>query len=223
MLYTNKLQKGWLKFIKKQEKLEYFGQLIDFLNNIPKQKSIYPEKKSVLKALELTPIEKVRVVILGQDPYFNIKQANGLAFSVKENIVLPPSLKNIFKEINDDLSVDNLSGDLTKWAEQGVLLLNTVLTVENGKPNSHRNKGWETFTDNLIKEVNNCNKNVVFLLWGTAAQKKKNLIDQKKHFILESSHPSPLSSYRGFLGCKHFSKTNSILKSIGEKEINWAT
>ncbi len=223
MLYTDKLKKGWLKFIKKQEKLEYFTQLSDFINHEYKIKSIFPDLKSILKALELTPLENVKVVIIGQDPYFNINQANGLAFSVQENTTLPPTLKNIFKELNSDLSINNSSGDLTPWAKQGVLLLNTVLTVEEGKPNSHRNKGWEKFTDNLIIELSENNKKLIFLLWGTPARKKKNLINLKNHFILESSHPSPLSSYRGFIGCKHFSKTNAILKSIIKNEINWTT
>ncbi|SFV55215.1 Uracil-DNA glycosylase, family 1 [hydrothermal vent metagenome] len=192
--------------------------LKSFLIQQKKQKKIiYPHSKNWFKAFELTPFDKVRVVILGQDPYHGEKQAHGLSFSVPQNIKAPPSLKNIFKEINNDLQIDNKTTDLTPWAKQGVLLLNSVLTVEKNSPASHSNKGWEVFTDKVISLLNQHKKGIVFLLWGAYAQSKSILIDTNKHLILKAVHPSPLSAYRGFFGCKHFSKTNNYLS----QPINW--
>lgn len=185
-------------------------------------KTIYPQEENVFQALKLTPLEEVRVVILGQDPYHGENQAQGLAFSVPDDQKLPPSLRNIFKELSDDLGIPSpKKGDLTSWAKQGVLLLNTVLTVEAGKAGSHHNRGWEAFTDEVLKAVNKEKKNVVFILWGSPAQKKASLIDESRNLILRSAHPSPLSSYRGFFGSKPFSKTNEYLRSHGLREIRW--
>lgn len=182
-------------------------------------KKIYPPKYHVFRAMELCPLDKVKVVILGQDPYHGPGQANGLAFSVNKGITLPPSLRNIFKELESDLRIKNTYGDLTSWAKQGVLLLNTVLTVEEGKPGSHYDIGWEKYTDNIIRHLNK-KEDIIFVLWGSKAKAKKLLIDEEKHYILESAHPSPLSC-QGFFGCRHFSKINDILVSINKKIINW--
>jgi uracil-DNA glycosylase len=168
-------------------------------------------------------LDNLKVVILGQDPYHGFGQAQGLSFSTPANIKNPPSMVNILKEINDDLQKKSFceDGDLTPWAKDGVLLLNTILTVEEGKPKSHHNLGWEIFTDNIIKYISDNKKDIVFILWGSPAIAKTKLIDAKKHHILSAPHPSPLSSYRGFFGCRHFSKTNEILRSLGKEEINW--
>lgn len=185
---------------------------------------IFPEEHNIFRALELTPLEEVRVVILGQDPYHGEGQAQGLAFSVPSNQKLPPSLRNIFKELSDDLGVPApISGDLSSWATQGVLLLNTVLTVEEGRAGSHHGRGWEEFTDEILSLVNKENKNVVFILWGAPAQRKIQLIDPNRHYILKAPHPSPLSSYRGFFGSKPFTKTNAYLRSQGLQEIDWGS
>nr|WP_232512967.1 uracil-DNA glycosylase [Buchnera aphidicola] len=184
---------------------------------------VYPPKKMIFNAFSLTPLSCVKVVILGQDPYCHVGQAHGLSFSVPNNILTPPSLKNIFKELqNDFLFYQNkISNCLEPWAKQGVLLLNSILTVSDGIPGSHKKIGWEIFTDQVIKFINNFCIGVIFLLWGSFAGSKYNLINQKKHFILQSSHPSPLSSFRGFFGCKHFSKTNKLLKNQKKQPINW--
>lgn len=182
---------------------------------------ICPKKSQIFRALELTPLHKVKVVILGQDPYHGEGQANGLAFSVNKGLDLPPSLRNIFKELKDDLGIENTSGDLTKWAEQGVLLLNSVLTTEKNKPGAHFGKGWEIYTDTLIRQVSDERDKVIFLLWGKKAQEKKSLINTDKHVILESSHPSPLSAHTSFLGCRHFSKANDILIASALEPIDW--
>ncbi len=183
---------------------------------------IFPPESLVYRALELTPIERVRVVILGQDPYHGPGQANGLAFSVNKGVRLPPSLQNIYKEIERDLNTkkDFTNGDLELWATQGVLLLNSALTVEEGKPGSHKAK-WERATDHIIKKVSDQASHVVFMLWGAFAQSKKPLIDASKHLILEAPHPSPLSAHRGFLGCAHFSKCNAYLETHNLKPIEW--
>ncbi len=185
-------------------------------------KSYYPDKKHIFKALEICPIENTKVVILGQDPYHGENQAHGLAFSVPEFIPIPPSLRNIFKELSSDLEISNPKhGDLTSWAKQGVLLLNTVLTVQPGKPGSHQKIGWEDYTDSIIKKLNDEKKHLVYMLWGKNAQTKEALIDIGKNLILKAPHPSPLSAYRGFWGCKHFSKCNAYLKSKKVRGINW--
>ncbi len=186
-------------------------------------KTVYPSNDNIFRALELTPFETVKVVILGQDPYHGAGQAHGLAFSVQRDVKIPPSLRNIYKELNDDIGMDIPDhGFLEGWAKQGVLLLNTTLTVEDGKPASHQGRGWEEFTDAIIAQVNDLKRPVVFMLWGAHAQKKSDMIDGQKHLILTASHPSPLSAHRGFLGCKHFSKANNYLKANGQTEINWS-
>lgn len=184
-------------------------------------KVIFPHFKNWFKAFELTAFSQVKVVILGQDPYHNIHQAHGLSFSVPHSVKIPPSLKNIFKELSDDLNITNTCGDLTKWTNQGILLLNSVLTVEENQAASHANQGWETFTDGVIKILSAEKQNLVYLLWGKYAQKKSRLIDTTKHLILSTTHPSPFSAHKGFLGCKHFSKTNDYLKMHDLKTINW--
>lgn len=208
---------SWSKVLKLSQEIK------EFLDEQKEAgKAIYPKEENVFQALKLTPLEEVRVVILGQDPYHGENQAQGLAFSVPDDQKLPPSLRNIFKELSDDLGIPSpKKGDLTSWAKQGVLLLNTVLTVEAGKAGSHHNRGWEAFTDEVLKAVNRERNNVVFILWGSPAQKKASLIDESRNLILRSAHPSPLSSYRGFFGSKPFSKTNEYLRSHGLREIRW--
>ena len=222
MLLRNELEKSWENKMKKEFEKDYFSILNQFLKQEYKEQTIFPEKKLIFNALNSTPFNKVKVVIIGQDPYHGKGQAHGLSFSVTEGIKTPPSLVNIFKEIESDLKINNHGkGDLTKWAKQGVLLLNATLTVRENTAGSHQNKGWEQFTDQIISTISEEKKDLVFLLWGKFAQKKTKLIDKNKHHILMSSHPSPLSSYRGFLGCKHFSECNNILKRENKTEINW--
>lgn len=213
---------SWNDILNQEKEKPYFKALQNFVDNEYEKNICYPPKKDVFNALKLTPIDKVKVVILGQDPYINRNQAHGLAFSVL-NGVLPPSLKNIYKEIESDLGIkmSNDNGNLTKWAEQGVLLLNTVLTVRAGESNSHAKRGWEFFTDSIIRYLGGSDTPKVFMLWGRNAQNKERLIDNKKHLILKTPHPSPLSAYNGFFGCKHFSKANAFLKENGSKEIDW--
>ena len=213
----------WKKIIENEKQKDYYQKLEKEINKRYENSRVFPEKQNIFKAFSLTPIENLKVVILGQDPYHGFGQAQGLSFSTPENIKNPPSMMNILKEIKEDLQKDSvcINGDLTPWAKDGVLLLNTILTVEESLPKSHHNLGWEIFTDNIIKYVNDNCEGIVFLLWGTPAISKSKLIDIKKHHILSAPHPSPLSSYRGFFGCKHFSKTNEILKSLGKKEIIW--
>tara|TARA_Y100000034_G_scaffold39870_1_gene49160 strand:- start:901 stop:1500 length:600 start_codon:yes stop_codon:yes gene_type:complete len=186
-------------------------------------KAIYPPASEVFNALTLTPLDNVKVVILGQDPYHGPGQAHGLCFSVQSGVKTPPSLVNIYKELAQDIEGFHIPehGNLTAWAEQGVLLLNTVLTVEQGKAHSHAKWGWETFTDAVIKSVNDTQHGVVFLLWGSHAQKKGQNIDTQKHYVLNAPHPSPLSAHRGFLGCRHFSQTNTLLSQQGKTPVNW--
>ena len=222
MLLRNELEKSWENKMKKEFEKDYFSILNQFLKQEYKEQTIFPEKKLIFNALNSTPFNKVKVVIIGQDPYHGKGQAHGLSFSVTEGIKTPPSLVNIFKEIESDLKINNHGkGDLTKWAKQGVLLLNATLTVRENTAGSHQNKGWEQFTDQIISTISEERKDLVFLLWGKFAQNKAKLIDKNKHHILMSSHPSPLSSYRGFLGCKHFSECNNILKRDNKTEINW--
>ena len=213
----------WQDIIDNEKEKPYYKSLKEEIDKRYETSRVFPEKKNIFKAFSLSKIEDLKVVILGQDPYHGFGQAQGLSFSTPANIKNPPSMVNILKEINDDLGKKSIceDGDLTPWATQGVLLLNTILTVEESLPKSHHNLGWEIFTDNIIKYISdNCN-DVVFILWGSPAISKSKLIDKKKHHILTSPHPSPLSSYRGFFGSKHFSKTNEILKNLGKKEINW--
>lgn len=198
-------------------------ELTEFLRKEGKTKTIYPPCNEVFNALNLCPFHKVKVVIIGQDPYHNPGQAHGLCFSVKSGPI-PPSLINIFKELKDDIKTFKRTsnhGNLESWAKQGVLLLNACLTVEKNKPNSHKDLGWEIFSDRIIEKINTDLSNVVFLLWGNYAQKKEKLIDCKKHYVLKASHPSPYSANRGFIGCKHFSKVNEYLIKNGKDPINW--
>ena len=201
---------------------EYYIALRSFLIEEYKQHTVYPNMYNIFNAFKFTPYKDVKVVIIGQDPYYRVNQAHGLCFSVKKGIPLPPSLKNIYKELNSDLGIQMSSnGCLEPWAKQGVLLLNTVLTVREGEPLSHKNKGWEIFTDDVLIKLNEREKPIIFLLWGNPAQKKANLITNPIHYKLTAPHPSPLSASYGFLGCKHFSKTNEILVKLGEEPIDW--
>lgn len=211
----------WDYILKKEFEKEYFINLINFLNNENKNKAIYPKKEDLFKALKMTSYKDTKILILGQDPYHGEGEANGLCFSVDNNIKNPPSLQNIFKELQSDLNVIRTESDLTDWAKQGILLINTVLTVEKDKPFSHKNRGWETFTDEIIKKLNERKDPVIFVLWGNAARSKKQYITNKTHYIIESAHPSPLSYSRGFKDSKPFSKVNNILKSANKSEIKW--
>ena len=188
---------------------------------LDESKVVYPPPKDLFRAFNETPFNKVKVVILGQDPYHNPHQAHGLCFSVPKGVPAPPSLQNIFKEIENDTGTKRTNTDLTDWARQGVFLLNAVLSVLKNQPTSHSNLGWEEFTDEVIRTVSEKREHIVFMLWGAYARSKKNLIDESKHLILEAPHPSPLSAHRGFFGCKHFSKANEYLKKQGKKPINW--
>lgn len=208
--------------INEEKDKDYFIKLMNFIDEEYKTKAIYPVRDDIFNSLKLTDYENVKVVILGQDPYHGDGEAHGLSFSVKENIKVPPSLKNIYKELNSDLGtyIPN-NGYLEKWARQGVLLLNSVLTVEKDKPGSHRNKGWEIFTDTVITKLNERNKPIVFVLWGNYAKDKEKYITNPNHLVLTSPHPSPFSARTGFFGCKHFSKINEFLKQNGENEIDF--
>ena len=212
----------WDSILNEEYNKEYFKNLIDFIKQEYKNKTIYPKQNEVFNAFRYTDFDDVKVVILGQDPYHGPNQAEGLSFSVSNEVLKPPSLKNIFKELESDLGIpfpkDN---SLKPWAKQGVLLLNAVLTVEEHKPTSHKDKGWEIFTDNVIKTLNKREKPVVFILWGAYARAKKEYITNPKHYIIESAHPSPFSARNGFFGSKPFSKTNEFLKKNNIKEIDW--
>ena len=212
----------WNDLLKEEFNKDYFTKLIEFVKNEYKTKTIYPKQSEVFNAFRYTDYDNVKVVIIGQDPYHGPNQAEGLSFSVSNEVLKPPSLKNIFKELESDLGIQfPKHNSLKPWAKEGVLLLNAVLTVEEHKPTSHKDKGWEIFTDNVIKIINNKEKPVVFILWGQYAKNKKYLITNKKHLIIESAHPSPFSAYNGFFGSKPFSKTNAFLKKNNIKEINW--
>ncbi len=212
----------WEEELKEEFGKEYYQKLYTYVKNEYQTHTVYPPAKDLLNAFHFTPFDKIKVVILGQDPYHNPEEAHGLCFSVRPGVKIPPSLVNIYKEMEEDLGIKPAShGCLTSWARQGVLLLNTVLTVRAHEPMSHRNIGWETFTDQVIRKVNTINRPIVFILWGGPARKKKALLDHPNHLILESAHPSPLSAYRGFFGSKPFSKTNEFLVSHGETPINW--
>ncbi|MBR5611203.1 MAG: uracil-DNA glycosylase [Bacteroidales bacterium] len=218
-----KIHESWKNILQQEFDKPYFGELVEFLHREKREKkTIYPPGPKIFNAFDLTPFEKVRVVILGQDPYHGPGQAEGLSFSVPHGVKLPPSLQNIYKEIESDtgISTAGRDGSLEHWAEQGVFLLNAVLTVRASEPTSHSKIGWTTFTDSVIKAISDHKEGVVFLLWGNYARSKRDLIDHQRHYVLEAAHPSPLA--RGaFFGCKHFSKTNNILLGRGENPINW--
>lgn len=218
-----KLEPLWKKRLNSEFEKPYMQQLFSFLLSEKRQgKRVFPASKHYFKALDETPFDQVKVVVLGQDPYHGDDQAHGLSFSVPAGIRPPPSLKNIFKEIKSDLGFDAPNhGCLESWSRQGVLLLNSVLTVERGKAASHQRKGWEQFTDQIIWNLNEHREGVVFMLWGTYAQKKGAFIDAERHCVLKAPHPSPLSAHRGFLGCKHFSQSNQYLQAQGMEAIDW--
>jgi len=213
----------WKDFFQEEEKKEYYQNLMSQVNKAYETTTVFPPKEKIYNAFDLTPCDDLKVVLLGQDPYHGFGQAQGLAFSTPCEIKNPPSMRNMLKEIEEDLGKASFceDGDLTPWAKDGVLLINAILTVEEAKAKSHHKMGWEIFTDNLIKFISNNFENVVFILWGSSAIKKQKIIDSNKHHILTGVHPSPLSAYRGFFGCKHFSKTNEFLKHIGKEQINW--
>jgi uracil-DNA glycosylase len=216
------IEPGWKKVLAEEFDSSYFISLKEFLIDEKKKYTVYPPGKLIFNAFEHTPFDKIKVVILGQDPYHGPGQAHGLCFSVPQGIAPPPSLVNIFKEIKNDLGIEiPAHGNLEKWADQGVLLLNATLTVRANQAGSHQGKGWENFTDAVIKKISEYKTGIIFLLWGKFAQAKENLIDSRKHYILKAAHPSPLSVYNGFTGCKHFSKTNEILQRHGYIPINW--
>lgn len=216
------LDPSWKKALADEFEAEYFKQLADFVRAEYKKTAVFPPPKHIFRAFDLCPFEATKVVIIGQDPYHGPGQANGLCFAVPERTELPPSLQNIFKEISSDLGIEPLpSGDLSRWAAQGVLLLNATLTVRSHAAGSHQNKGWEQFTDAAIQKLSQEKDHLVFLLWGNYARKKGAHIDRTKHLVLESAHPSPLSAHKGFFGNKHFSQTNAYLIQHGQQEIDW--
>lgn len=218
-----KIESSWKKVLEKEFSEKYFIDLVDFVKSEYKKSTVYPPARFIFNAFELTPFEKVKVVILGQDPYHGPNQANGLAFSVNSEVKIPPSLINIYKEIESDLGIKtvNKQGDLSAWAKQGVLLLNATLTVKANQAGSHQNKGWERFTDTVIKTLSERKENLVFILWGSYAQKKGLVIDENKHLVIKSAHPSPLSAYNGFFGSKPFSQTNAYLIFNNQDPIVW--
>ena len=212
----------WNLHLKDLINSDLYRRIREFLKEEYFTQTVYPPMGEIFNAFKLTPYDSVKVVILGQDPYHEPNEAHGLCFSVKQGTKMPPSLMNIYKELKSDLGVDNGNKtDLSHWAKQGVLLLNTTLTVRRGQANSHKNCGWTEFTDQVIRVLSKRNEPIVFILWGANARSKKVLIDTSKHFVLECAHPSPLSAYNGFFGCKHFSKTNEILKRLNKTPINW--
>lgn len=213
---------SWDSLLKEEFQKEYYLRLREFLKFEYAHEKIYPSMFDIFNALKYTDYNEVKVVILGQDPYHGANQAHGLSFSVKQGVMPPPSLKNIFKELESDVGCQIPNhGELTQWAKQGVLLLNTVLTVREGKPNSHAQQGWEILTDKIISLLNERNQPIVFILWGRNAQSKVKLIQNPNHLILKSAHPSPLSAYHGFFGCRHFSKANEFLRKNNQQEIDW--
>jgi uracil-DNA glycosylase len=217
-----KIAPSWKSRLEDEFQKPYFGELISFVRDEYKSQMVFPPGKDIFRAFDACSFDDLKVVIIGQDPYHGEKQANGLCFSVADGVKMPPSLLNIFKEIKQDLGKPiPSSGDLGRWAAQGVLLLNATLTVRSSSPGSHQKRGWEQFTDAVIRKISEEKQHVVFLLWGAYAQKKGEIIDRSKHLVLMSAHPSPFSADRGFFGCKHFSKTNEYLKAKGRKEIEW--
>jgi uracil-DNA glycosylase len=221
-MLKNMLPDNWSNILEEEFEKPYFKKLESFLDNEFQTQIIYPTKENIFNAFKYTSYDDVKVLLLGQDPYHGKNQAHGLSFSVLDNITLPPSLRNIYKELESDLGIiPTKNGNLEKWAKQGILMLNAVLTVREGLANSHKSQGWEKFTDSVIKKLNERNKPIIFLLWGNYAKKKASLIDKNKHIIIEGIHPSPLSANGGFFGSKPFSKINKNLVELGEKEIDW--
>ncbi len=219
---TVKIEDTWKKELRLEFERPYFKSLADFVREEYKTKTVFPPPAQVFRAFDLCPFDQVKVVILGQDPYHGPRQANGLCFAVSEGVQNPPSLQNIFKEISSDIGrPTNGGGDLTRWAMQGVLLLNATLTVLSGKAGSHQGKGWEEFTSKAVEVLSHEREGIVFMLWGNYAKEKGKIIDRTKHLVLEAAHPSPLSAHNGFFGCKHFSKANEYLVSIGKTPIEW--
>ncbi len=218
-----KIEPSWKKHLHEELEKLYFIELSTFVREAYKTDTTYPPQKAVFRAFELCPFDKVKVIILGQDPYHGPGQANGLSFAVDEGVILPPSLQNIFKEIEKEYGrpLKNRNGDLSRWATQGVLLLNATLTVSARTPGSHQGKGWEEFTDAVVKELSDKQENIVFMLWGNYAKKKGLHIDRTKHLVLEATHPSPFSAYSGFFGCNHFSLANAYLRTKGKNPIDW--
>lgn len=216
------IEESWLEALRDEFSADYFSQLKQFLKEEKQVNQVYPQGSQIFSAFNFTPLTAVKVVIIGQDPYHGKGQAHGLCFSVPNGIKVPPSLVNIYKEMKNDLEIPiPATGNLEKWAKQGVLLLNATLTVRASDAGSHQNKGWEIFTDAVIKTISDLRAGVIFILWGKYAQDKQSLIDSEKHFILKAPHPSPFSANRGFFGCGHFSKTNQILSENGMAEIDW--
>jgi uracil-DNA glycosylase len=217
-----RIEKEWLEVLRSEFDKPYFADLKAFLSEEKKHYRVYPPGNRIFAAFDYTPFSKVKVVILGQDPYHGDGQAHGLCFSVPDGVTLPPSLVNIYKELSTDLGIPvPRSGNLENWAKQGVLLLNATLTVRANQAGSHQRRGWENFTDEIIRQLSARHNGLVFILWGSYAQAKETLIDTSKHFILKAVHPSPLSVYRGFFGCRHFSKTNELLSQAGKKPVDW--
>lgn len=218
-----KLNNDWDNILKDLFQKKETKQLFDFVNNEREKKNIFPRENDIFKAFKLCSFEKTKIIIIGQDPYHKINQANGLAFSVSKTQPIPPSLKNIYKELHKDTNIKTpQNGDLSKWAKQGVLLLNSILTVRENEAGSHSKSGWQNFTDSVITILSDKKKHLIFILWGNYSKKKQKLINKKKHDILTAAHPSPLAAHRGFFGCKHFSKSNKILLKKNKKIINWS-
>ena len=216
------IEDSWKSLLNDELEASYFIDLMRFISREYESQVVYPSKDKIFNAFNHCSFNETKVVIVGQDPYHGINQANGSCFSVNDGVRFPPSLKNIFKELNDDLGITPpLSGNLERWSQQGILMLNATLTVREKSPGSHQKKGWEQFTDAVIKLLNDKQSNLVFILWGAYAQKKGRIIDRKKHFVIESAHPSPFSVHKGFYGSKPFSKTNEFLESIGKDMIDW--
>lgn len=221
-LLSAHIEPSWCKVLEGEFVKQYFTELSRFIFNEYKTQVIYPCEKDIFRAFLVCPFDDVKVVIIGQDPYHGLDQANGLCFAVREGVNIPPSLKNIYKEIAEDMGVETFkTGDLSRWAKQGVLLLNATLTVRAHTPGSHQDRGWELFTDAVIEKLSQEKEGLVFLLWGNYAKQKGGVIDRKKHLVLEAHHPSPFSARNGFFGCRHFSKTNTYLRKVGKKEIDW--
>jgi uracil-DNA glycosylase len=219
---VNHIDNSWNDFFRNQIQQEYFLDLLEFINSERLEFVVYPEKEEVFTAFRLTPVQSIKIVLLGQDPYHGPGQAHGLSFSVREDVKIPPSLRNIFQELRHSTDFEvPVNGNLTAWASQGIFLLNSVLTVRNGQAGSHGGKGWEKFTDNVINYISDHCNHVVFLLWGNYAQSKRHLIAAEKHLILTAAHPSPLSAYRGFFGCNHFLLANDFLLKNGTEMIKW--
>lgn len=216
------IEQSWKEQLADEFEKPYFKELAEKVRGAYQNGTVYPPPQLIFNAFDLCPFDDVKVVILGQDPYFNPGQAHGLCFSVQDGVPPPPSLVNIYKEIRDDMGTEvPESGNLERWAKQGVLLLNSSLSVNAGEPNSHQGWGWEQFTDAVIKQVSEKREHVVFLLWGRPARKKGEVVDREKHLVLEAAHPSPLAAYKGFFGCKHFSQANAYLKEHGKMPIDW--